>query len=200
MGTKWQFFDEKLLATAALFQITKSDVHESVGDAYSNLGTLNTGDEVRGVEFSLSGSITEALSVQLSAALMDSEVTGSFDPDNVGLALSNFADDSLFLQLRYQPNDSVAFGASYTYKSEMYGGQPDSAAGYDAENGQYSIVVPSYGVVDLFANWFVTEDLNLRLNVGNVTDEAYWTAAYRSGSFMYIGDARTVRASVVYEF
>ena len=201
LGTKWQFFDEKLLATAALFQITKSDVHESVGDAYSNLGTLNTGkNEVRGVEFSLSGSVTEALSVQLSAALMDSEVTGSFEPANVGLALSNFADDSLFLQLRYQPNDSVAFGASYTYKSEMYGGQPDSAAGYDAENGQYSIVVPSYGVVDLFANWFVTDDLNLRLNVGNVTDEAYWTAAYRSGSFMYIGDARTVRASVVYEF
>ncbi len=200
-GTKWQLFDNKLLATAAVFQITKRDVHESVGDAYSNLGTLNTGEnEVRGLEVSLSGSITDALSVQLSAALMESEVTASFDPDNVGLALSNFADDSLFLQLRYQPHDSLAFGASYTFKSEMYGGQPDSAAGYDTENGRYSIVVPSYGVVDLFANWFVTEDLNLRLNVGNATNEKYWTAAYRSGAFMYIGDARTVRASVVYEF
>ena len=94
----------------------------------------------------------------------------------------------------------MAFGASYTYKSEMYGGQPDSAAGFDADNDRYSIVVPSYGVVDVFANWFVTEDLNLRLNVGNATNEKYWTAAYRSGSFMYLGDARTVRASVVYEF
>ncbi len=201
LGTKWQLFDEKLLATAALFQITKSDVHESVGDAYSNLGTLNTGEnEVRGVELSVSGSLTDTLSVQLSAALMESEVTASYEPDNVGLALSNFADDSLFLQVRYQPNESVAFGASYTYKSEMYGGQPDSAAGFDADNDRYSIVVPSYGVVDVFANWFVTEDLNLRLNVGNATNEKYWTAAYRSGSFMYLGDARTVRASVVYEF
>ena len=174
---------------------------ESVGDDYSTLGTLNTGENrIQGVEFSLSGAITDKLSVQMSAAIMDSEVRESFVDENVGLALSNFADESLYLQLRYQPTEKIAFGGSYTYQSEMYGGQPDTAAGYNQETGEYSIVVPSYGVFDLFANYYATEKLNFRLNVGNVTDKEYWTAAYRSGAFMYLGDARSVRASVVLEF
>ncbi|WP_342807764.1 TonB-dependent receptor [Alteromonas sp. M12] len=201
VGTKWQFMDDELLATAAIFQITKSDVMESVGDAYSSLGSLNTGkNRVKGIEFGLTGEITEQLSVQFSAAFMDSEVLESFNDENIGRALSNFADNSYYVQLRYQPTESFVVGGDYTYKSEMYGGQPDTAAGYDDDIGAYSIVVPSYSVVNLFANYYVSEDLTLRLNVGNLLDEEYWTAAYRSGSFMYIGDGRSVRAGLTYEF
>ena len=201
LGTKWELFDERLLATAALFQITKSDVMESVGDAYSTLGTLNTGkNRVKGVEVSLSGAITDALSVQLSATKMDAEVLASINSDTVGLTLSNFADESLYAQLRYELNDSFAFGASATYQSDMFGGQPDTAADYSATTGQYSIVVPSYTVIDVFANYYYSEELNFRLNIGNVTDKEYWTAAYRSGAFMYLGEAQSVRASVTYKF
>ncbi|WJG11020.1 TonB-dependent receptor [Aliiglaciecola sp. LCG003] len=201
LGTKWQLFDQRLLATAAYFEITKSDVMESVGDDYSTLGTLNTGkNRVKGIEVSLSGAITDELSIQLSASMMDSEILESHSEDSIGLALSNFADDSLYVQLRYQPNDTWAFGTSYTYKSEMFGGQPDTAAGYSQEAGEYSIVVPSYSVVDIFANYYYSNDVNFRLNVGNVFDKEYWTAAYRSGSFMYLGEARSVRASVTWNF
>ncbi|MER2491560.1 TonB-dependent receptor [Catenovulum sediminis] len=202
LGTKWQLFDKKLLATAALFQITKSDVMESIGDDdYATLGTLNTGkNRVQGIEFGLSGAITEKLSVQMSAAMMESEILESHDQDSVGLVLSNFADDSAYLQLRYQPTNSFAFGASVTYQSNMYGGQPDTAAGYSSATGLYSIEVPSYTVFDAFANYYYSDKLNFRLNVGNVFDEEYWTAAYRSGAFMYLGEARNVRASVTYKF
>ncbi len=201
LGTKWEFFDNRLLATASLFQITKSDVMESVGDSYSTLGTLNTGkNRVEGFEVSLTGAITEKLSVQMSATIMDSEVLKAFNVAQEGLALSNFADDHLYVQLRYQPTPNFAFGGAYTYKSEMYGGQPDTAAGFDSSIGDYSIVVPSYEVVDLFMHWYPTERLNVRVNVANAADEDYWTAAYRSGSFMYIGDARNVRATLTWEF
>ncbi|WP_232361385.1 TonB-dependent receptor [Paraneptunicella aestuarii] len=201
IGTKWQLFDDKLLATAAIFQITKSDVMESVGDAYSSLGTLNTGENrVKGIEISLTGAITEALSIQLSATKMDSEVLDSFNEDSIGLALSNFAEESFYTQLRYQPNDSFAFGASVTYQGEMYGGQPDTAAGYNSTLGEYSIVVPSYTVFDVFANYYYSEDINFGLNIGNITDKEYWTAAYRSGSFMYLGEARSIRGTVTWKF
>lgn len=199
LGTKFNLFDDRLLATAALFQMTKSDVMESVGDAYSSIGTLNTGENrVRGVEFSLAGNVTEDLSVQFGAAFMDSEVTKSFNPENVGLALSNFADNSVYLQGRYQVTPKFSFGGALTYQSEMYGGQPDSAAGYDDTIGDYSVVVPSFTVLDLFVNYDFTDSLRLRANVGNVTDENYWTAAYRSGSFMYIGDARNAQVSLTW--
>jgi catecholate siderophore receptor len=201
LGTKWNLFGERLLATAAVFRMTKDDVMESVGDAYSTLGTLNTGkNRVQGVECSLAGSLTEKLSAQFSAAFMESEVLQSFNADEVGRALSNFANDSLYLQLRYDANRQVSFGGSLTYKGEMYGGQPDTAAGFDTEINDYSIVVPSYEVVDLFVNYYPSEKINFRLNVSNVTDEEYWLAAYRSGSFMYLGDSRNVRATVTWGF
>lgn len=201
IGTKWQLNDERLLVTAAAFRMTKSDVMESVGDSYSQIGTLNTGkNRVTGVEVSMTGAITETLSLQVSAAVMESEVLESFVPENEGLALSNFAENSFYGLLRWEPSDHWAFGAAYTYQSEMYGGQPDSSAGYDFEQGRYRVVVPEYGVVDAFANYYYSSKLNFRLNVNNVTDKEYWTAAYRSGSFMYLGDARTVRLSAIYEF
>jgi catecholate siderophore receptor len=200
LGTKWNLLDDRLLATAAVFRMDKTDVMESVGNDYSTLGTLNTGENrVQGVEFSLTGNITEKLSAQFSAAFMESEVEESFIDANEGLALSNFADDSAYLQLRYQATPTIAFGGAVTYKSEMYGGQPDTGAGYNPAIGDYSVVVPSYEVYDLFLNWYPTESINVRVNVNNVLDEEYWLAAYRSGSFMYIGDARNVRATLTWE-
>jgi catecholate siderophore receptor len=201
LGTKWEFLDERLFLAATWFQMTKSDVMESVGDDYSTLGTLNTGkNRVDGIEFALNGNLTETLSVQVSASTMQSEVLESYTSDNIGRALSNFAEDSVYLQLRYQPTEKFAFGGDYTYKSEMFGGQPDSAAGFNSELNEYSIVVPSYSVINLFANYNATENITLRLNIGNITDKEYWTAAYRSGAFMYLGDGRTARATLTYEF
>jgi catecholate siderophore receptor len=201
LGTKWEFLDERLFLAATWFQMTKSDVMESVGDDYSTLGTLNTGkNRVDGIEFALNGNLTETLSVQVSAAKMQSEVLKSYTSESIGRVLSNFAQDSFYMQLRYQPTEKFAFGGDFTYKSEMFGGQPDSAAGYDSDLNEYSIVVPSYSVINLFANYNATEDMTLRLNIGNIADKEYWTAAYRSGAFMYLGDARTVRATLTYEF
>lgn len=201
LGTKWSVLDEKLFIAATWFQVTKSDVMESVGDAYSTLGTLNTGkNRVDGFEFAMNGNLTDELSIQVSAAKMESEVLDSINEDNIGLELSNFAGTSAYVQLRYQLNESFAFGGDFTYKGEMYGGQPDTAASYNSNEGYYSIVVPSYNVVNLFANYTVSEAMTLRVNIGNVADKEYWTAAYRSGSFMYLGDGRSARATLTYEF
>ncbi|MCB1705043.1 MAG: TonB-dependent receptor [Halioglobus sp.] len=201
LGTKWNIFNEKLLATAAVFQITKNDVMESVGDDYETLGTLNTGkNRVTGVEFSLSGNLTEELSVLAGASFMHSDILQSYDEPSEGNRLSNFADDSAYLQLRYQATPKFAFGGTATYSSEMYAGQPDSAASFDPETGKYSYEVPAYTVYDLFATYMFTEKLNARLNVGNIMDNNYYLASYRSGAFTYIGDARNVQLYLTYEF
>jgi catecholate siderophore receptor len=175
---------------------------ESVGDEnYVTLGTLNTGvNRVRGIEIGFVGNLTDELSVQFSATSMDSEVIDSINEDSIGLALSNFAEKSVYLQLRYEINESFVVGGDYAYQSEMYAGQPDTAAGYDSVNNQYSIVVPSYQVVNLFANYYATKNLSFRLNIGNAFDEEYWTAAYRSGAFMYLGSATSTKLTTTYEF
>ncbi|MBN24910.1 MAG: TonB-dependent siderophore receptor [Alteromonadaceae bacterium] len=202
LGTKWNVFNDKLLLTAAIFQITKDDVMESIGDDdYANLGTLNTGkNRVKGAEFSVVGNITEDLSTQFGVTFMDAEVLESFDTDSVGRTLSNFADNSAFWQLRYQASDAFSFGGTMTYSSEMYAGQPDSGAGFNTEINDYSYKVPSYTSFDVFATYAFSEQLNLRLNVANVTDKDYYLAAYRSGAFTYIGAARNAKLTLTYEF
>ena len=192
LGTKWELFNDKLLATAAAFQITKDDVME--GADYSTVGTLNTGkNRVEGVEISLAGNLTDKLSSLFGAAVMNAEILESVDPAGEGKTLANFADKSLFLQLRYQATPAFAFGGTATYSSPVYVGQPDSAASEDRS-------VPSYTVYDLFASYQINDKLGLRLNVGNVTDKDYYLTAYRSGAFTYIGDRRDAQLTLSYEF
>lgn len=202
LGTKWNLLDEKLLVSTAIFELRKKDVMESVpGNAYSTVGNVNSGaNRVYGIEFNLVGNITEQLSAQFGAALMDAEVLRSNVPATEGLTLSNFADNSAFLQLRYQATPQFSFGGGVTYSGEVYAGQPDTAAGFDVARDEYSYTVPDYTTFDLFATYKVTEQMNLRLNINNVTDENYYLATYRSGSFTYIGDARNARLTLSYSF
>lgn len=203
LGTKWSLLNDKLLLTAAAFQVTKDDVMENVGDDYETLGTLNTGkNRVRGLEFSVVGNVTDDLSFVVAAAIMESEVRDSVNRANVGKRLSNFANEGVFAQVRYRVPSlpALSVGAVVTHQSAMFTGQPDSAAGFDASVGKYTYKVPGYTTLDLFANYKVTERIGLRLNVGNVTDENYYLAGYRSGSFVYIGDARNARLALTYSF
>jgi len=195
LGTKWRFNDNKLLATAALFRITKTDVMEQPsGNSYSTLGTLNTGEnEVEGFELGLAGNLTEKLSAQAGVTIMNAKVLKSINPDNEGKTLANFADKSASLHLRYQATPKFAFGGTATYESVRFTGQPDSAANEDME-------VPEYTVLDLFASYQVNRDMLIRLNVGNVLDEDYYLAAYRSGSFTYMGDRRNAQLTMQYSF
>lgn len=198
VGTKWNLFGDRLLATAAAFHITKDDVME--GADYETTGTLNTGkNRVEGIELSLTGNITNKLSTQFGASLMNAEILETAatnrdgSPVETGGTLANFAEKSAFLQLRYQVTPSLAFGGSANYSSEVFVGQPDSPANED-------LGVPSYTVFDFFAQYQLNQQLSFRLNVGNVTDKEYYLTAYRSGAFTYIGDARNAQFAVSYEF
>ena len=199
LGTKWNAMDGKLLLAAAIFQIEKSDVMEGAG--YSSEGTFNTGaNRVQGIELSASGNITDKLSAQAGAAFMKAEVTKSVNEANVGKTLSNFSDNHLFTQLKYQATPKFAFGGVAKYQSVMYAGQPDTAARFDANTGKYTVPIPEYTVVDAFASYNFNKQLTARLNVNNLFDTDYFLAGYQSGAFLYKGDARNVRVTLNYDF
>lgn len=197
LGAKWNLFDDKLLATAAIFQTKKSDVME--GANYDTIGTFNTGkNRVQGIEFGLAGDVTEKLSAQVGLAILRSKVLDSATASNIGRPLSNFAEKSFSAQAKYQLTNAFSFGATARYESDRCGGQPDTAAGYTA-TGYCSQPVPSFAVYDVFAAYRFSKKLDLRVNVLNATNKDYYTAVYRSGSFLYKGDARAVRLTLNYE-
>ncbi|MCB1587998.1 MAG: TonB-dependent receptor, partial [Xanthomonadales bacterium] len=205
LGTKLNIFDERFLLTAAIFQTTKKDVFESASGGYTPEGTGNTGENrVRGFELGLAGNITQAWSIQGGLTVLDTEVLESAaNPLNVGKTLANTADFQASLQTRYQLTEAFAFGAAIKHKGERYGGQPDTAANYvtrDDGSFEYSNTVPSYTVTDLFAEYRFNPNLSLRVNVNNVFDKDYYTAVYRSGAFLYKGDARQTVATLNLRF
>lgn len=194
IGAKWQLNNDKLLATAAYFQITKDDVMESSRDGYDDAGTANTGkNKVDGIELGISGNLTDDLSIQAGITSMKAEVKKSSNADNEGKTLANFAEKSASVQLKYQINSKLALGGGMTYESERFTGQPDTAA--NEEMG-----VPAYTIYDFFATYQIQRNLSARVNIKNLTDEDYYLTAYRSGAFTYKGDARSVRVSLSYDF
>ena len=65
---------------------------------------------------------------------------------------------------------------------------------------RYTQPIPEYVVGDLFADYTINKHANVRLNVGNISDEDYFIAGYQSGAFLYKGDARNLRVTLNYDF
>jgi catecholate siderophore receptor len=199
VGTKWNLFDDRFLATAALFQTTKYDVDEALSASETEaFGTVNTGqNRVSGVELEVVGMLTDDLTVQGGLTYASAEVQKSISAANIGHTLANFANFSTSAQVKYRIWDELQIGAIGQYISKRYGGQPDTAA--PVTNGFYAQPVPAYGVVDLFATYKYNATLGLRLNVGNVFNRDYYTTVYRGGFFLYKGDARNVKVTLDYD-
>lgn len=195
VGTKWNLFDSRLLATLAWFQITKSDVME--GASYDQYGTFNTGkNRVEGVELSLAGNVTDKFMVQAGAAFMKSKVLASTTASRVGHQLANFSDQSFSVLGRYQLTPNFYLGAQVRHQSERCGGQPDTGVDYVAGSSVCTQPVPAFTVYDAFAGYRINKKVDVRLNVVNLTNKDYYTAVYRSGSFLYKGDARQAYLTV----
>ena len=211
-GAKFNLFDDRLLLTLAAFQITKSDIME--GANYDSIGTFNSSKiRVRGLEAEIAGNITDNWSIQGGVTLMDAKVLESANAaisaaqlalgaTNIGKTIANFADFQASLQTRLQVTEAFAMGAAIKHKSKMYGGQPDTAAAFTqtATGYTYSQPVPAYTVGDLFFEYKFSNRLDLRVNINNLTNEDYYTAVYRSGTFLYKGDARQVTGTVNLKF
>ncbi|WP_323001122.1 TonB-dependent siderophore receptor [Denitromonas sp.] len=195
LGTKWNINNGRMLATAAVFQVTKSDVMEVLnGASYTDIGAINSGKyRVRGVELSLAGEVMPKLTAQGGVAFMNAKWLRSQDSTRVGNGLSNFPETTASVLLNYQATPKFSFGGNVTYQSKKFSGTPESPE-------SLNIKVPEYTVLDLFAAYKIDRNTSVRLNIGNVTDETYYLAAYRSGAMLYMGDARNARLTLNYDF
>ena len=155
----------------------------------------------QGGGFDVPASYGAGIAVKPSAALTiaaDVKRIEYSDIQSVGNPLSNFADRTMSIQGKYQLTPALAIGATARHESNRCGGQPDTGAGYTA-TGVCSQPVPAFTVYDLFASYRVNKHLDFRLNVLNASNKDYYTAVYRSGAFLYKGDARAVRFTVNYD-
>ncbi|SMF46874.1 catecholate siderophore receptor [Alteromonadaceae bacterium Bs31] len=195
LGSKWELFDEHLLLTAAVFNLTKTGVptrNPELGNDNEVNPYRSEGErEVRGFEINVNGNINDIWSVAGGVSVLDTEITKSLDAEQLGAKIPNVAENSFTLLNQFAVSEKLNLGGTFTYTGEIYGGTTEAN-----DNN-----IDSWTRLDVFANYTLTNNLELSLNILNLTDETYYDALYRSGSpFVYVAPGRSITTTLSWEF
>lgn len=172
IGTKWDLLQERLSLTAAIFRTEKDNARVLVdADTYQNVGKTR----VDGLELSATGKLTNDWQVfagytYLDAKLVDGGAqkvgTAIIDGYNDGNQLPNTPNNSLTLWTTYSLTPKLTIGGGAFYVDDVFG------------NTTNSVVVDSYWRYDAMASYKLTKNIDLQLNVQNLTNEVYYDKAY----------------------
>jgi catecholate siderophore receptor len=168
VGTKWELADRHLLVTGALFQTTKENARENNA---AGLLTSNAAYRIQGIDIEAEGKITDRWSIFGGLVLMQSKVTQSNIPSNVGLQLANVAHQSFSMLTKYKFDDGWELGGQAVYRSKVYGGT------FAANTGN---LLPSYWRFDAFVEKKIDKNWTMKLYAQNLTNQLYYDTLYRS--------------------
>jgi catecholate siderophore receptor len=176
VGTKWELFDKRLLATGALFQTDVQNAREIIPTGYLNAGTVVAGAayRVRGVDLEVAGKITDKWSIFGGFVSMQTEVTQSIVPTNIGDKLANIAHNSFNMLTKYNLTDNLEIGGQATYISKIYGGTLLVA--------NQGTALPDHWRFDAFAEYKLNKNWTTKLFVNNIFNKTYYDAFYQSAA------------------
>lgn len=195
IGTKWNFLDERLELTAAIFRTDKDNTRVLVANqTYDNAGQ----SRVDGLELSASGKITDKWKVFAGYSYLDSELvkagkagrSGTVNataPSNDGNEMPNTPKNSFSLWTTYDVLPNATIGGGTFYVDKVYG---------DVANTMY---VPDYWRYDAMASYKLSKNVDFQLNVQNVFDKKYFDKAYAS-HYANQAAGRTVLLSTNFHF
>lgn len=200
-GFKFDFCDERIIATLSGYQIEKQNV-AVFDNAYftaTGISSYYPGVEQRsrGVELDVTGKISETVSVIANYAYTDTETLQNPEAtDMVGRRLGGVPLNAARLWLAYNfPQDSalrgLGFGAGLRYESERLASFADQ------------VTLDDFVLVDA-GIWYRHEMQNgqvfkTQLNFQNITDEEYYPRA-SDQSIVHPGTPFSVVGSIGYEF
>ena len=195
LGTKWDLFNDKLNLTAAVFRTEKQNTRIQL-----DAGTYTNGGEskVDGVELTANGKITDKWDITAGYSYLDSEMTnpgpscnrqGVCTADNPakGKQLPNVPKNSATLWTTYKVLPQFTVGAGAFYADQVFG---------DAANTKW---VASYVRYDAMARYNVNKNVDLQLNVNNLSDKRYFSKAYAS-HYATEADGRNAVLSVNFKY
>ncbi len=224
LGAKWNFFENRLNTSAALFRTERRNVAISgrtPGDPTSPVVLQGYGEQVvQGLELGAAGQISPAWSVFGGVLFLDSErkhsayldearrlatVTPANPLGDYGNAATTSGDELAFnprfsasLWTTYRLPIGLTVGGGVRHVGSSYLGRPDDAERI-IPNGN-SGKLPAHTVVDLLLTYQINERLTLRINVDNVTDKFYALSSNWNGSRVFTGSPRACLLSADVRF
>ena len=161
VGTKMVFHDNRLALTAAAFRTDNENVIFTVdATAIPPVFNQDDGQRVTGFTIGSVGQIGEHWQVMANFGYLDTRQI-SQNPVNNGKRLTLTPRFSGSLWSTYDFPIGLTLGGGVRYMDEVF------------VNAANTIRVPGYGLTDLMAEYDLSRNLSLRLNVTNVTNERY---------------------------
>ncbi len=217
IGHKWLLNDGDLAFRTALYRSIKDWERNTDLEATSSILTKKRRTD--GLEFELSGEITERLNVFAGVAFMDAKIlevaenvnatTGAIttaDSRFVGQRARNTPRATFNLWTTYSLFDNWKVGAGIEAKGDRLGYQPgQTAAQTSAAGGVFSTGsfdpnrLPGYARLDAMVA-YEQKTWALRLNVKNLLDKTYYDALYDNGGFNIPGNRRQAILTAEYKF
>lgn len=216
LGTKWDFFDARLSTAAALFYTEKRVAISGLDDGETGSATLKGYGKqaVKGLELSATGKLSDNWNVFAGIVFMDSERKHSAYLDRVrknanagdyGTVERTNGDELAFsprvsgsLWTTYRLPVGVTLGAGAKHVGSSYLGRPDDAERI-IPNGAVG-KLPSYTTFNAMASYEVNPNLDVRVNLDNLTDERYAISTNWNGRRALLGDPRTLTLSTDFRF
>jgi len=166
VGAKWQLFDERLLITTAVFDITKTG--KLISEALEENPNFDTRTEQageqrhKGFEVAAQGAINDKLFVMASVMNLDAQYDK--DENYQGKTPVDAPEWSASIWSRYEFSDQFAINAGAFYEGERFA---------DSDN---TITKGAYTRVDVGATYKTVvgkQDVNFRFNIQNLLDTDY---------------------------
>lgn len=187
IGLKAQLLDDQVFVTFAYFDAKQEGLAVEIANTAPN-SRYYAADGINsdGFEIELSGKVTDDLSASISFSNL------SIDGDD--LVEDYTPENQLKLAATYQVPfvEGLTFGANYRW-------QDSTARDQYNENVEPRVYVTTtnqdaYGILDLMANYKITENVGVTFNVNNTTDEKYLHSLYWAQG--YYGAPRNYALSV----
>lgn len=198
VGAKWESADQRMGATAALFDIRKRNVLTS--DPLNSGYSVAAGEvQSRGLELDFAGQVTARWRVNASLVLNDVEITRDNTLEVGGRLLNVPKVNGSVLAVYENAFDNgqrYGIGGGVTHVGRRLGQARTQA---EADAGSAAFDLPSYRTAKLVAYWRVTPAVRLTLDVDNVFDTTYYSSSY-SRLWVAPGTARTVTVGLQARF
>lgn len=186
IGTKWDLFNNRLAATAAIFRTEKTNAR--ITDPLGGTSLVLDGEQrVDGFEIGLSGSITDKWKVFGGYTYLKSEITKAATAAEVGKEFPNIAPHNLSLWTTYDVTKDIGVGFGATYQDRRYA------------NTLNDRVLPDYWRFDAMGSYQLTEHVGLRLNLLNLTDETIYDSTH-NGQHALVAPGRTALLTAVFNY
>jgi len=176
VGVKWAISDD-LSFTAAYFDSEQTiATRDDTGESAEIVGL-----QVDGIELELKGKVNDNMNVVLGYTDMDGKTSSGGQPREI-------PDSTLTLWATYQVSDQLGWGLGVMKVGES-----------NISNNKPSLVLPSYTRVDFSVYYDVSDDLTVRLNAENLTDELYFPHSHSTHQAS-VGEPMNVRLSLTRKF